>query len=368
MTSVRGDVSRWVRVSARWFGHRPEPLLHERLWGCSLLLDDDDDHGAGTGWRFDAGIDERGHPIAFRVSGPYPESGYVEYVVRARGVTTVRLGDGTTVRTEHDDAGRPVRTTYEGGWTGEEAYVYDDAGRLVRIEEAKSLWCTAIDTVRNWTGGSLSVEHDGRGPLKITGAQGVEWERSDASWPEILCDGARAIHEGVLRVSEKHCRSADVSPDTEIFGLTLMYTGDSGLGPIVRFGLESDRRRWLSARPDPHELACSLWSFGDDGLGFIDHGNVIDWESGVRLLREASLKQPGDPRRVLLTAAARSLARHDWHGLLTPTKDFVVFIAEHDEGFRPKHDSVRAVNPSARLAVWDAHWPPGVSRGEDEPG
>jgi hypothetical protein len=54
--------------------------------------------------------------------------------------------------------------------------------------------------------------------------------------------------------------------------------------------------------------------------------------------------------------------------LVEPTSDFVVFIAEHDEGYAPKAASVRAVNPADRLAQWEANWPPGASRGEDEYG
>ncbi len=54
--------------------------------------------------------------------------------------------------------------------------------------------------------------------------------------------------------------------------------------------------------------------------------------------------------------------------LVEPTSDFVVFIAEHDEGYAPKAASVRAVNPADRLAQWEANWPLGASRGEDEYG
>jgi hypothetical protein len=87
----------------------------------------------------------------------------------------------------------------------------------------------------------------------------------------------------------------------------------------------------------------------------------------VRLLRQAAIEQHGDPYRVVLNAIAGELARRDWSELLSLTEDFVVFIAEHDEGYRCKADSVRAANPPERVAAWDAAWPPGVSRGEDEP-
>jgi hypothetical protein len=86
------------------------------------------------------------------------------------------------------------------------------------------------------------------------------------------------------------------------------------------------------------------------------------------LIQEASLKQPADPCRTVLNDVAALLARHDWSGLVEPTSDFVVFIAEHDEGYAPKAASVRAVNPADRLAQWEANWPLGASRGEDEYG
>jgi hypothetical protein len=44
----------------------------------------------------------------------------------------------------------------------------------------------------------------------------------------------------------------------------------------------------------------------------------------------------------------------------------VVFIAEHDEGFALTYESVLEVNPPDRLAAWDARWPAGASRGEDD--
>lgn len=68
----------------------------------------------------------------------------------------------------------------------------------------------------------------------------------------------------------------------------------------------------------------------------------------------------------MLHEVAALLARHDWDRLITPTEDFVVFVAEHDEGIAPKYESLRAINPPDRVAAWAARWPAAVSRGEDE--
>lgn len=43
----------------------------------------------------------------------------------------------------------------------------------------------------------------------------------------------------------------------------------------------------------------------------------------------------------------------------------MVFIAEHDEGFAPKYESLLEVNPPERIAAWEARWPEGASRGDD---
>src|SRR5690606_20994068 len=99
-------------------------------------------------------------------------------------------------------------------------------------------------------------------------------------------------------------------------------------------------------------------------VGFLEVESEPDDDE--RLLRETALNDPRDPKRVVLNAAAKRLARQDWSGIITPTDDFVVFIAEHDEGFEPKYESVLEVNPPERLAAWDARWPAGASRGEDD--
>ena len=72
--------SEWRPVSSRWYRHRPEPLLHERLWGCAVLGGDEE-----------AGLDAAGRAFALRErGGRLIEVSAVEgrsvIVRRARGV------------------------------------------------------------------------------------------------------------------------------------------------------------------------------------------------------------------------------------------------------------------------------------------
>jgi hypothetical protein len=72
-----------------------------------------------------------------------------------------------------------------------------------------------------------------------------------------------------------------------------------------------------------------------------------------------------DGSRVELPQAVREprgLAGADWAPELRPTPDFVVFIAEHDEGFAPKVESIREHNPPEQVMRWEESWPPGAPR------
>jgi hypothetical protein len=144
----------------------------------------------------------------------------------------------------------------------------------------------------------------------------------------------------------------------------LTYVDQGSVRPTIDFGLEADRRRWLDSDMDKDDMARALWY----PIGNVDHPlncidtDIISSDLDVLMLREAALKQREDPYRAVLSPVAANLARHDWTGVLTATEDFVVFIAEHDEGFSLKHASVREVNPPERVAVWDARWPTGTPR------
>lgn len=267
--------------------------------------------------------------------------------------------ESITATTEFDDAGRPVRTTYSDG--GTETYTYDDEGRLVEIDEHKSLWATVDGFIQRWhSGGRLRVEHDEQGPVRITGPGEVVWERCDEPWPELLARGADALAERCVAVVQQAVGEEEVP---EVFCLVLTYVADGELGAItINLGLEDDRAEAL-ADGDPEEIASALWYPEADDLSFleVEHDDDLD----PMLLREAALNDPREGQRTVLTEVARRLALHEWDGVFEPTEDFVVFIAEHDEGYAEKHASVREVNPPERVAAWDDAWPDGASRDDD---
>jgi YD repeat-containing protein len=266
--------------------------------------------------------------------------------------------DAPTTTAMLDDAGRLVGARYSDG--EEESYEYDADGRLVAIKEADSLaWAVSENAQRVDTGGRLSIEHDEEGPLRIVD----EWERTVWERPgepfETLFE--RGIVSFERRCVEALARVA-VDPDTQIQCMRLIYVDDGDLHTIITVLTEDDRERLLQTG-GAFDIACGLWYPESEPVGFLE---VEDHEDDQRLLRETALNDPRDAKRVVLNAVAKRLAHRDWSGVFTPTEDFLVFIAEHDEGFAPKYESVLEVNPPERLAAWDARWPAGASRGEDD--
>ena len=260
-------------------------------------------------------------------------------------VLAATVGDPVTA---FDEAGRPILTRYADG--GEERYEYDDAGHLVEIDEYPGLRDTIDEdfaVCRRDCGGRLRVEHDNAGPVRITGPQGIVWERRDEPWPELLRRGAFSLAE--------RCHAAVAELDAgrpEVYCLMLIYVGDGGLDVLVNVGTEEDRAFFIARDESPEELAVSLLYPESDGLSFleVEPDPVLDW----LLLREAALNDPQEPHRTVLTEAAKLLARCDWDSHLQLTDDFIVYIAEHDEGIAPKRASVREVNLAERVANWEA--------------
>jgi YD repeat-containing protein len=264
------------------------------------------------------------------------------------------VGDPVTA---FDDAGRPAVTRYADG--GEERYGYDNAGRLIEIDEYSRLWDTVdgdfVCVYRDDCGGRLHVEHDAAGPVRITGPHGTVWERCDEPWPELLRRGAVSLAE--------RCHAAVADADAgrpEVYCLMLIYVGDGGLNVLVNAGSEEDRHFYLARDESPEELAVSLLYPESDGLSFLEV--EPDPALDPLLFREAALNDPREPQRTVLTEVAKLLARRDWDPLLQLTDDFIVYIAEHDEGVAEKQASVREVNPADRVARWDAAWRPSLPR------
>ncbi len=121
--------------------------------------------------------------------------------------------------------------------------------------------------------------------------------------------------------------------------------------------MQADRETWLTdPRIDGEELAINLLYLNGnhEGLNYVEGDDLAnDWD----LLREACIGQAGDPYRAVLGAVAASLADADLGPELQRTDDFVVYIAEHDEGFTEKPASIRARHPPQAVRRWEATWP-----------
>jgi hypothetical protein len=322
---VRSVGETWLPIGESWLGHRPEPLIHERVWACPLT-------GRGP---YRGAFDAQGRAVAYR-----QDEGYEERTTYESGRIVVRTDGHVLLETELDAEGRPVRTRYASGEV--EHYRYED-GRLVEIDEAPGLVRTAIAAERWETGGRLRVEYDERGRCAIRGERELVWERRDEPWPELLARGAAEIADRIARAIERVVED----PGLAVVRIALTYVGQGGLYSIVSLGLDG-------VRADEERFWYGISEGG--GIEEID-GDVPD-ELDRLLLREAALNDPGQSQRTVLNAVACVLARRDWEGVITPADDFVVFIAEHDEGIGPKRESLRVVNPPERAATWEARFPP----------
>ncbi len=351
------DVLTWRPVGHRWFRHRAEPLLHERMWGCDLPPAPE--WSARQEWSEEAGFDVEGRPVAWRQLDESGRPTVTEHARREADAVVVPTDLGLA-RTTFDARGHPVRTTYTTDrGPVVEVYEHDDAGRLVAIEEPDEQWMSCGGSERLETGGRLDVEHDEDGPLRITGADGgVVWERPARPWPERLAEGAGTIADACVEAVAAACAEHGVPPGTEVFGLSLIYVDQGSLHPILAFGMQEDRRAWLELEDGDDELVSNLLYLNADheGLSFVEDDVVPDELDG-QLLREACAGQPGDPYRAVLGAVARRLADRGFAPHLRRTDDFVAFVAEHDEGYAEKVRSVRAHNDPARVARWEASWP-----------
>jgi YD repeat-containing protein len=292
----------------------------------------------------------------------------VEVVESIDGDGVVRTAGGYVVRTACDAMGRPVVTTYDGGrhTVEPERYEYDGDGRLRVIHESEGLWFTCEGSERLQPGGRLEVEHDEAGPVRIVGEHWLVWERPVMPWPERLVEGAQAVADACLAWTRAACREHDVPPGTEVFALMLVYVDQGSVRPTLSYGLQADRAAWLTdASIDGEELAINLLYLNGDheGLNFVEGDDLADdWD----LLREACIGQAGDPYRAVLGAVAARLADADFGPQLRRTDDFVVYIAEHDEGFTEKLASIRAHNPPQAVRRWEATWPDRAIAADDE--
>jgi hypothetical protein len=105
------DAARWQPVSRRFLGHRAEPLLAERMWGCSVELPDE--VRQRQPWWEEAGFDAAGRPIALRQLAHDEGVTSLETTTARTDVIEMRLAEGVVARTFLDADGLPQRTEYE---------------------------------------------------------------------------------------------------------------------------------------------------------------------------------------------------------------------------------------------------------------
>jgi hypothetical protein len=310
VTRYGGDVrTEWVQVGWSWLGHRPEPLIHERLWASPLT-------GSGPCRGL---VDEHGRGLAYQQPGGHYEerTTYETDRITVDGIVETFL--------EH---GRPTRSLYANG--DEERYHYD-GDRLIAIDEADTLDMTAQGA--GSTGGRLELTYDERGLRSISS----RWERLDEPWEDALGRGAADVAAEIVKDVERVVRSTDPI-EVEIVSLTLTYVHRGGLVNEVA----------LNPSREPNDFATGRggwWPINEIEC-YVDAGHE------ARLISNAALQSIADPARTVLNAVAAVLARHDWSALFPVADDFVAFIAEHDEGFEEKIESLRAANPPERAEPW----------------
>jgi hypothetical protein len=344
-------------------GHRAEPLIYERLWGCRSELEEG--QRDVIGWLHQAGLDAQGRVICVRhlppTDDPNGATGWTETIAYEPRRTEVDVGGGRVVTT-FDDESRPLRSVYVGmpGSPNEETYIYDDEGLLVEIEEAPALGMT-IEAGRGsgWsTGGSLAVRHDGAGVSQVVHtSSGIEvWKRCDEDWSDVLDRGVQRLYEDAVRIVSTHCEQMAIPVDSDVSSLVLDYTGDGGLAFFVHLRLRPSRD--VSVRDqDPHLDRTYELTDHDEPDVVIEDMVELSFESEMKLTREAAFHQPENPLWYLLTKVAARLARHDWGSDFRITEDFVAYIDQHDVGLEWKRASLRAANPPERVALWDARSP-----------
>jgi hypothetical protein len=250
----------WVPIGESWLGHRPEPLIHERVWACPLT-------GRGP---FRGAFDAQGRAVAYR-----QDEGYEERTTYESGRIVVRSDGHVKLETELDGEGRPVRTRYASGEA--EHYRYQD-DRLVEIDEAPGLLRTAVSGERWETGGRLRVEYDERGLCAIRGERELVWERRDEPWPGLLARGAAEIADGIEEID------GDVPDELERLLLREAALNDPGQPQRTVLNAVASalaRRDWAGV------IAPT-----DDFVAFI-----VEHDEGIAPKRE-SLRAVNPPKRV----------------------------------------------------------------------
>lgn len=277
-----------------------------------------------------------------------------EAVERLETEAVVRLDGGGVARTTIDAHGRAVQTTYETDGRADvdgEVYHYDDGGRLIAIDESPQLWYVASSSERLDTGGRLTVAYDDSGEVgAIVDEHGATvWERPTLPWPDRLSAAAEEIAAQCRQLIADAVQEAELAPAVDSYGVALTYVDQGSLHITLAVGLEEDRR----AAPEDEDGAMQVFYVEGD-LAFLED-DVPSEELDLPLLRDACVAQPDDPYRTVLGEVARRLSLSAIPAL-RKTDDFVCWIAEHDEGFALKVDSIRLHNAPDAVLRWEQGW------------
>ena len=354
-------VERWITVPDTWVGHRPEPLVAERLWACGAV---------GEGTRH-AGLDGAGRAILVGPTGRPPARwaarpnrvDVVEHAADGRAINVHgfgRLGE-QGVTTTFDDAGRPLATSYAGAFP-DERYELDAGGRLVAIEESPGVRSLSGEMEREDPAGvRLDVEWRGGSPVAVRRADDgfVVWERLALPWPDALRGFAEALAEAAAAKLSAEAEALGVEATDEVFGMALVTDpvpfGTANLDLWV--GLQTTRERVLADRRlGRDEVEEYLWWLQNpDGDSLVAGANLPD-DLDRAALRAASMHDAREPRRTLARATVPLLAARDWSGSFTVTPDFAAYVIGEDDGPADLYASMVAGNPPERLAARAAMW------------
>lgn len=328
-----------------WARHRPEPLFHERCWGCDAEVATSEVLG---------GFDAAGRAVAVR--DPYGDEMVVS---QGRDRVVIDSHGAIVATTVLDDTNRPVATVY--AEDDDERYTYDATGQLVAIS-ASGAWLRSGRSGWRWDrGGSVSVENDAAGPVRLIGQFGeVVWDRDEPIDEHARGRDADALANVCVEIMR--AAAAELDGPVEVFTLAITYVGQGSVYPTLWFGREDERR---ATKRTGEEYALALFYPEGTGLAQLEPDDY-DHDRDTRMMRTAARAVDGDPHRVVLTEVARRTLARTWPAEIVRADDFVAFIAEHDEGFAPKVASIREVNSPDRIARWEAALPPGTPLSEDE--
>lgn len=269
-----------------------------------------------------------------RYPGSRPNEDFVRYSgdtvevsefgpVQLKAVETVALEEGRAVRIERFDHDKLYRwATLE--WDGE---------RLTSFR-----WCVP------------QLKIDRRYDVQADGTR-VPTDPAPTPLPHgvTLESLAQTIRSRLLNIVPRVAKAAGIRE--QVYSLALAYDGEGNgvLPPVLGFGLERERSKWIQRHGD--KAVESLWNPAEFEHYEKPHTQFNDdeLEQACRWYNDLMAKRRSDaPARKLLNEVASDLARIDWKPVLATTDDFVVYAVDLEGGDLRKN--MRQSVPPDRLA------------------